>query len=256
MRCELFEELIPLHVGGDLEPHDADDLRRHLTGCAKCRQLNEEFQASQNWLTAYAVPDFDDASLAKMRASTMSEIERQEKRGSFIDWLLPKLSPRPKWNPGLMLASAAIALAVVSGLVAAVYRQQVAPTKTGGEVIADSNRLSDATGKAPDDVQFSPPTSGRVSAATSRERGLPRSVREELPPEALNNGGSLNPLEPPVIPPGEPTTEPVVAPVTPPVLVEPEEKEMLRIELQTADPNIRIIWLTPKTGSPSNPKQK
>ena len=42
--------------------------------------------------------------------------------------------------------------------------------------------------------------------------------------------------------------EPANVPEPPPAanVVEPE---MLRIEMQTADPNIRIIWLTPKAGS-------
>ncbi|MEK7830456.1 MAG: zf-HC2 domain-containing protein, partial [Acidobacteriota bacterium] len=147
MRCELFEQLIPLYVGGDLEPHEADDLRQHLNSCARCRRLNEDFEVSQNWLTGYAVPEFDEASFAKMRDSVIGQIERQEKRRRWLgwpdlpglkDWLLPKFSPR------FVLASAAIALAVVSGLLAAVYRQQMAPAKTGGEFIADNGKKGDA----------------------------------------------------------------------------------------------------------------
>ncbi|MBL8188938.1 MAG: zf-HC2 domain-containing protein, partial [Acidobacteria bacterium] len=64
MKCEQIEELIPLYVGGDLEPSEADDLRHHLTDCAQCRRLHEAFQASQTWLTTFAVPEFDEASLA------------------------------------------------------------------------------------------------------------------------------------------------------------------------------------------------
>lgn len=248
MRCELFEQLIPLHVGGDLEPHDANDLRQHLTGCAKCRQLNEEFQASQNWLVAYAVPEFDEASFAKMRTSVLSEIERQEKRGRWFERLLPKFSPR------FVLASATIALAIVTGLVATVYRQQISPKKNGGEAIADNGQNAAALKEGQSSGQVSAATNGRVSAATGRERGFhrPHHVKtEELPPEALTNGGSLNPLEPPVVPPDEPAAVETAAPA------EPEPKEMLRIELQTADPNIRIIWLTPKVeGAPTKKRSE
>ena len=252
MRCELFEQLIPLHIGGDLESSEANDLRQHLNSCAHCRRLNEDFQASQNWLAGFAAPEFDEASFAKMRASVLSEIEQQEKRGrwpgwpDWKDWLLPKFSPR------FVLASAAIALAVVSGLIAAVYRQQVVPTKTGGEVIADNSKSGSPIKT---DGKVIAATGGQLSAATGRERGFSRprhSKTEELPPEAFTNGGSLNPLEPPVAPPDEPTIENAAAPATPNVSAEPEPKEMLRIELQTADPNIRIIWLTPKaSGSPA-----
>lgn len=251
MRCELFEQLIPLFVGGDLEPHEADELQQHLNSCAHCRRLNQDFQASQNWLTGFAVPEFDEASFAKMRASVLFQIkgqielqiERQEKRGrwpDFIDWLLPKFSPR------FVLASAAIALAVITGLVTAVYRQQMAPAKTSGETVADVGRINIVAGK-----QHSEQKDNRVATAS---RSVSRSNHSKaastlLPPEAFNNGGFEQPLEPPVIVPDQPTVE-EAAPV------EPEEKEMLRIELQTADPNIRIIWLTPKSGSPTNSQAK
>lgn len=242
MKCEHFENLIPLYVGGDLEPPQADDLRQHLTGCAHCRRVTEDFQASQTWLTGFAVPEFDEASFATMRASVISQIERQEKRGRLIEWLLPKFSPR------FVLASAAIALAIVSGLVAAVYRQQPSPSRIGGEVIADNG--SHRNQAAGDGKVIT--AGGQISTTTGKERRFPRSKRADstlLPPEAFNNGGFSNPLEPPVIPDEQPVTEP--APAT-----EPEEKEMLRIELQTADPNIRIIWLTPKTPSPTDSKTK
>ena len=148
-----------------------------------------------------------------------------------------------------MLATAAVALAVTTGLVATVYRQQTTPVKTDGETIADAGRDNPATGQKHTD-SF-PQEGTRVATAP---RSAPRSKHVKaatplLPPEALGNGGSLNPLEPPVIPEEESVAESVAQ-------TEPEPKEMLRIELQTADPNIRIIWLTPKPDSLSNPKTK
>ncbi len=261
MRCEHFEKLIPLYVGGDLEPLEADSVRQHLNTCAHCRQLNSEFQDSQNWLTGFAVPKFDEASFANMRASVFREIERQEKRGSWpawIDWLLPKWSPRQGWGPGLMLASATVAVAITTGLVAVVYRQQTIPVKSGGEIIANNDKQADTGnikqyGSDSVGVPVSNPISGKHRSLRSKR------VDSPLPPEAFNNGGFSNALEPPVTP--EETAEQVAttAPaeqVAATVPQEPVEKEMLRIELQTADPNIRIIWLTPKPDSSASTKTK
>ncbi len=255
MRCEHFEKLIPLYVGGDMEPLEADSVRQHLNTCAHCRRLNEEFQASQAWLTGYAVPEFDEASLANMRASVFREIKRQEKRGSWpawIDWLLPK------WSPRLMMASAAVVLAITTGLVVVVYRQQPIPVKSGGEIIAINDKQADTSnieqsGSDSGGVAVSNPISGKHRSFRSKR------VDSPLPPEAFNNGGFPNTLEPPVIP--EETAEQVAATapaeqVAATASAEPVEKEMLRIELQTADPNIRIIWLTPKPDSSSNTKTK
>lgn len=255
MRCEHFEKLIPLYVGGDLEPLEADSVRQHLNTCAHCRQLNAEFQASHAWLTGFAVPEFDEASFANMRASVFREIERQEKRGSWpawIDWLLPK------WSPRLMLASAAVAVAITTGLVALVYRQQTIPVKSGGETIANNDKQvnrgsieqngSDSVG-----VPVGNPISVKHRSLRSKR------VDSPLPPEAFNNGGFSNALEPPVTPEETAEQATTTAPaeqVATTAPVEPVEKEMLRIELQTADPNIRIIWLTPKPDSSSNTKTK
>ncbi len=238
MKCEHIEQLIPLYVGGDLEPPEADDLRHHLTGCARCRQLNEEFQTSQNWLTGFAVPEFDEASLANMRASVLSEIERQEKRGSWIHWLLPK------WNPRLVLAVSTAALVAVTALSVTVYRNRIAPPKPGGDLVTKTG-IPVST----DDGQSGTLAENRLSGngtstATGVKRRFPGSKLSEpaLPEEALNNGGLSFPLEPPVTVPEQTESETTMS-------VEPEDKEpkeMLRIELQTADPNIRIIWLAPK----------
>jgi len=236
MKCKLFEELIPLYVGGDLKPSEADDLRHHFTDCAQCRRLHEEFQSSQSWLTKFAKPEFDEASLATMRASVLNEIERLERRGNWLHWLLPK------WNPRLVLAVSTAALVAVTALSVTVYRIQIASLKLGDD------QVSAVPGGYPRQIT---PDNQQVSTATVKERRVPRSKLSEsglLPEEAFNNGGFSNALEPPVIP-AEPAAEEVIQ-------AEPEEKEMLRIELQTADPNIRIIWLTPKADSPSNTKTK
>lgn len=250
MRCEHIEPLIPLYVGGDLEPHEVDDVRQHLNSCAPCRQLHEEFQASQQWLTGVIVPKFDEASFAKLRASVLQEIERQEKRGSWLDrieWLLPK------WNPRLMLASATIALAITTGLVTTIYHQQQIPAKGGNEAVAKMERRNGAdlvnavTGRT---------SSGNTQIATALHTGSQRkrqAASKLLPPEAFTNQGFSNALEPPVIP-----EEAIVA--ESPAATQPGEKEkeqeMLRIEIQTADPNIRIIWLTPKADGHLNPNEK
>lgn len=247
MKCELFEELIPLYVGGDLEPPEADDLRQHLNSCAHCHRLTEDFQASQNWLTGFAVPKFDEASFAKLRASVLSQIEKQEKRGSWVEWLLPKWSIRQRWSPGLIMASAAITLAVITGLTVIVYRHQTAPVRIVGEIMADNgNQVRTGNDDQQPDIKSA---SNKVNPSAGNERRNLRSKRGAstlLPTEAFNNGGFEQPLEPPVI--IEPAAHEEVAPTL------PQEKEMLRIELQTADPNIRIIWLTPK--EPGSPTKK
>jgi len=248
MRCELSEKLIPLYIGGDLEQAESDGLRLHLENCAACSRVAGEFQASQSWFAAAPLPDFDEASFANMRASVLSQIERRQSFRKWFELLLPK------WNPRMMLAASAVALAVATGLMIAVYREQTIPAQNGEETFANNSEKAEGSAG---NKNSSPPTgnggngtaTGRVSTATVRERANPRSQQREsnraatesieLPPEAFQND-----------PFGQPNNE--LQQVEDSIVAEAEPKEMLRMEIQTADPNIRIIWLTPKTsGSPS-----
>lgn len=235
MKCELSEKLIPLYVGGDLEPAESDEVRLHLESCASCNRLAEDFHSSRNWIVAAALPDFDEASFANLRASVLSRIEQQPSSTNWFDWLLPK------WNPRLMLAASAAALFLMIGIALAVYLSQ-SPTSKSGEDVAVQRGVS--TGSVGDQVtdHSVQPIVKNVVPGSQRSRRLDRVKAEtpSLPPEAFRNDPFGQPLEEP-----QPIDDPaVVAEVAP---TEQKEKEMLRIEFQTADPNIRIIWFTPKS---------
>ena len=131
MNCTQAEQLIPLHTGGDLPPSEADGLRQHIETCAHCRQIAEEFAASQAWLSEFAAPSldpsFDNAVFADLRASVRREIEQMESAGEGTDrrrwfgWLLPQ------WSPRFAIAAAVALLIMLGGLLFSVSRQKTPP---------------------------------------------------------------------------------------------------------------------------------
>lgn len=240
MKCEHSEHLIPLYVGGDLEPPEAESLRQHLETCVNCRLLHENFAASQTWLSEFAAPDFEAPIYAGLSASVIRIIEQQEKRGSWFQWLLPK------WNPRLMLTASAAALAIVTGLITVTYYRQQTPATSGSETLANGGKLfTPAAGSRTFRPQLSEEKQIKPKMVRTERPRFGRTVKTPLPPEAFQNDPFAAPSE-------EPVTTSDLAEATP---AEPEEREMLRIELQTADPNIRIIWLTPKA-APTEPNTK
>lgn len=240
MKCEHSEHLIPLYAGGDLEPPEAESLRQHLETCVNCRQLHQKFAASQTWLSEFAAPDFEAPIYADLRASVIRKIEQQEKRGSWFQWLLPK------WNPRLMLVASAAALAIVTGLITVTYYRQQTPLTSGGETLANGGKLvTPEAGSRTFRPQLSEEKQIKPKMVRTERPRSGRTVKTPLPPEAFQNDPFAAPSE-------EPVTTSDLAEATP---AEPEEREMLRIELQTADPNIRIIWLTPKA-APTEPNIK
>jgi hypothetical protein len=237
MKCEHSEQLIPFYIGGDLEPLEAESLRQHLETCVPCRQLHEEFAASQTWLSEFAAPDFSAAIYADLSPSVIRKIEQQEKRGSWFQWLLPK------WNPRLMLVTSAAALAIVTALMAVTYYQQQSLVTTSNNKLANGAKLTSPE-KRPSPT---PEDSTRVreqkviasSATFSRRPVKPVAAETPLPPEANQNDPfAAPPLEELAT---DATNTEIVA------ITEPEEPQMTRIEFQTADPNIRIIWFAPKS---------
>ena len=238
MKCEHSEHLIPLYAGGDLEPPESETLRQHLDTCVNCRQLHEEFAASQTWLSEFAAPDFEAPIYANLRASVIHQIEQQQKPGSWFQWLLPK------WNPGLMLAASAAALAIVSGLMAVTYFHQQAPVKTSGENLANNgNHGTPEKSPSPTPVDSTAMQQQKLSASSAQFSGRsvkPAVAETPLPPEAFQNDPF--PLEEPA--PDATNTEIAAT-------IEPEQPKMMRIEFQTSDPNIRIIWFAPKSDTSS-----
>src|SRR5262245_6958327 len=95
MLCAHAEKLIPLFVSSDLPAHEADALRLHLESCANCRRLAAEFEESRDWLSEFAAPQLDEATLDGMRDSVLRNIERIEKRSRRLQWAI---TVRPGWN--------------------------------------------------------------------------------------------------------------------------------------------------------------
>lgn len=262
MKCTLAEQLIPLFAGGDLQPPEAETLRQHLDACAACRQLAEEFAASQSWLREFAAPEFDEAVFADLRASVLKEIAQagegeqfanaaglaftqslSANNSSWLGWLLPR------WNPRLAFAAAALIL--LAGLAWVVVRHQPSPRETtvaGGDSPKPS--LPPAPRPVPKQVQVvaqeTPNPAHPRPALRPRPAALEKRHSPVAPPATdLTAQSQTDPLTTTV----EPTTNSDLTALAP-------EREMLRIELQTADPNIRIIWLTPKADTDSTPKTK
>jgi len=249
MNCTRAEQLIPLDAGGDLLPEEADRLRQHIDACAHCRQLAEEFAASRAWLSEFAAPAFDpefgEAVFADLRASVRREIEKTESAGERGRWFERLL---PQWSPRFAVAAAVMFLILAGGLALSAYfsayfsaywhkrpLQEVStkdqpptteinrPTPTPPLELPVEDHLANAR---------SQPKRSRANRHTQRPRPF---VTDDTVATALT-----------AQPSPEPTIEPArnsdVAKTEPEVL----GIEMLRIELQTADPNIRIIWFAPK----------
>jgi hypothetical protein len=224
MNCTHTKRLIPLYVGGDLNTQQVAGVRRHIETCEQCRDIVAEFAESQSWLRDFTAPQFDETVFENLRDAVREEIARTESRPSLFDLLTPV------WNlRSVISASLALALLTV-GLMLYTNR-----SKSPDRSLTTSSPASVARQKQEVIANTDPaPQNRRRKLATAHHSR--RKTETNLPAVALNNhfGGSELTL---------PTHSDIT---TRQDAYEDPDREMMRIEIQTADPNIRIIWIAPK----------
>lgn len=221
MKCAQAENLIPLFVSDDLPAREADALRAHLAGCPHCEAMAAEFADSRNWLRSLQAPAFDERALEDLRAAVLGAINGPAPRASWINgWLTPRL---------LLLAASLLLLAGL-GLIARHFITKPAPDLT-----------KEPRREAP-----------RAPAPLGRDE-----ARDEAPPSniARRPRPAIRPVKPRAEAPANITPSPT-APTDLASVNAAGNREMLRIEMQTEDPNIRIIWFAPKPGASTQPNAK
>lgn len=248
MKCTRAEKFLPLYVAGDLAGRrTARRVASHLATCERCRAVAEEYDASRNLVCAVATlpPDFDGAFYEELRRSVLAEIKRER----------PRLAPPAPagfaslFNTARFAYAASLVLIIAAVAALSLYSYLGRKSEDAARpqnVIADVNRERTGTPSATaTPLSTQAPTGG--ARQTVRQRRV--DLLKHTPAHAKRN-----PPAPEIVAaPGEHAAEiarnssgnsggeTTVAP------------EVSRIEIQTSDPNIRIIWLSPKPDAVAQP---
>jgi hypothetical protein len=241
MNCTTVEKLLPLYVEGDLAAREAATLRAHLSSCDGCRGLAEEFRLSQARLHNFAVPEFGAEFYEQIRGAVLTEIHSRPVARPSLRQRLHGLFPlRPAFAVSLSL------FVLCGALTWVVYRSLVkddAPLVglemgrgdfNPGLLIAapPPPETKDASTAGVVDVR----QAGSATGNRARQKFSPAARREaRAPVPSPENGDAAT-----VAAAGQASNDGEVANITPP-------QAIARMEIQTSDPNIRIIWLGRKT---------
>lgn len=239
MNCKRAEELMPL-AGGDLETGRERELfTAHLGDCDSCRGLAREWAEAQSLLRLHAPPEFDAAFFDSIRNSVLSEITAPPAPPRFAPFFAQLLRPR------------ALAYAATLALLAAAFASAVLFDRTGRPLMAVVERIADDIALLPvpppeeesRPQKVSPPDS--PTPAPPRHR-LVRRIRVTPVPhdgpkrEAVARAEAVSPdSQTPGVAPTPGSANAVAANAE-------TARNYMRIELQTRDPNVRIIWLSPQ----------
>lgn len=234
MNCKQAEQLLALYAGRDLDEKRAALGAEHLQACAPCAEIANEYREISQIAQQFAAPVFSDDGYARVRRNVLSEIETQASAASLSDLFFGWLRPRTTW---------AIASALVLVFAAAVL-YFIANGRGSNEVITSGrNAVTQATPEQThDQVTAGPGTPSTESIET------PRAPKQRFVRPRRTAVLTANVQPPPSgnVPPSVPeSTEPGPASAT-----DASQEGSLRVEMQTRDPNIRIIWFTQPVAKP------
>jgi hypothetical protein len=240
MECRRIEKLIPLYVEGDLDIEQTERVRSHAKSCANCSGLIAEYKESQSWLRTFAPPGFDDALFDDLKPGVLEKINEQKTQPPFLNRLAEH------WTRRLVLATS-VALLIVFGSIAFYIYQNNRNTMVAESEVEQEEQEEQSPEIASEvkDVEKAP----RANFSPKRHRRIASSRRRVV---ARRHTNPEHIVERPV----KTMADPAVAIETGGGLsVDPAaSQEMLRIHIQTSDPNIRIIWFSPKE-TDSNPSR-
>lgn len=137
MDCGDVKELIPLMVGGDLDPDEFDRVLDHLRSCLPCKQLHDEYMKTHQ-LVCMLSDDVDTSERAPRHfVVSVNRAIRLDREGSGR-------RPYGRWLPELARVAALVLVAVSLGIVArTLYNGQVEGTTPGTTVVGQPSKVAD-----------------------------------------------------------------------------------------------------------------
>ena len=244
MNCKRVEELLPLYVGYDLEEERAMLVTAHVRSCTQCARSAQEYRETSQLLQRFEPPQFSEATYLAVRNSVLREIERDSNPASRLKFIARPFQPRTMWA-----VSTAVLLAVC------LFAYYFIANRTSGQRNEQTNAASQ-----PDKLKDLPTPSGKdlKPALTGTADAPPvlamSSHKPRLNLTAQTVWHSRRAGETPAVPvksaqysPVEPTSPTRDSSVT--------TDETLRFEIQTSDPNVRIIWFSHPSDNEGSPNE-
>jgi hypothetical protein len=244
MNCKQLDDLLPLYAGRDLDEKRAQLVSEHVQICSACARAADEYRETVELAQHFAPPVFTDIAYASVRRQVMQQIEVEQDAPllpqMFGSWFRPRLT----WA----VASALLIALGFFALYLAVNRgADVRPVADHNPTINREEQTAEAMATPGTLAPVSPPPS-KVKPAVEKRRRIHSFVnRSPLVATNAPKSSRIN-NSPNLRDPGAMSSLPAVDPVA--------DKAPLRVEMQTKNPNIRIIWFSQSNSKLSLPNSK
>ena len=214
MTCARADELLALHVGSDLGRDQARAVEAHLGTCPRCSAEAAAYARSQSLIREAGPAPFEAGDYAEIRREVRERLAAEALRGTFVR-RVTNIFLEGKRGTAFVLAAAA-SLLLVAGI--ALRPSQPAADPAAGPKTASIARAAD----------------GQAEAQPLH----PSKKNPPLPPESTS---VVRTADTPALFPSK--QKHLVADKQTLLVSAAIPATLSRIELQTTNPNVRIIWL-------------
>ena len=221
MNCKNVEPLLSLYVGRDLEEEHSRLVAAHLQSCTKCALAADEYAGTRQLLQGYEPPVFSDEIYTGIREQVLNKIERESRApvrpGLFSQLFLVLVQPRMRWITAALLLAISVTALYLS-------RKPLRHPPNDQQVAVQTREPNQA------DVRSENTNASAGSSSFSNKEQVRKATKRSTITRNRANSGvvATNRLRE-----SDKTTK-----------VPSSASAPLRVELQTSDRNIRIIWLS------------
>lgn len=229
MNCKSVEPLLSLYVGRDLDEERSRLVAAHLQSCTECTLAADEYAGTGQLLQRYEPPLFSAEVYADIRENVLNEIGREYhaplRARIFSQFFLALVQPRMRWiTAALLLAISVTAVYLIRNRSQQLPDDQQVAVRT--EEPGKAGRGSDVRSESSESAGLS--TVSNQEHITATRRPIIRKRKANAGAVATN----LSRVVQLYVSVSQPSS--ASAP--------------LRVEMQTTDRNIRIIWLSGSKG--------
>ena len=242
MNCKQIDELLPLYAGHDLDEKRSRLVSEHVQICMACARVAEEYGETVELTQSLATPVFADTAYASVRRQVMQQIEDKPTAPLLPHVFASWFQPRMAWA----VASALIIALGFFALYLVVNRDaKVQP-------VADNHpTVIEQPGSIATPPKVNPAATGTAGTPAKDRRKANRSFGNRSPlvaSKTRNSSSAAAGISPELRDPQAGHSLPAVDAST--------GEAPLRVEMQTKDPNIRIIWFSQSNSKPALPNAK
>lgn len=241
MNCKQAEELLPLYAGRDLEEKRATLVNEHVQTCAACARVADEYRNSLQLTEQFAPPVFSDAVYAGIRERVLGEIETKTMAPAWSQTITSFLQPRLTWAFASALVIVVSMFAIYFITNTANDEQQLAhepPAKVQPETKEHSSS-GPQRNKRQDVLPVS--TGGKKQQLA----GVPQPQRKRSRDTLADRMNTVASKSPDTISTANRVSSQSSSLPEPTLFPHRDSAALvktLRVEIQTKDPKIRIIW--------------